>query len=348
MVDIDGAQKEEDVGVLIPVGSGKGGVGKTVFTANLGAVLASYGKTVIVVDLDLGGANLHTYLGVRNKHPGVGSIIWKKEKKLENLVVPTGVDRLFLVPGDNLLPGTANLDFFTKRRIMKELQELTADYVLLDLGAGASYNVVDFWLMAPDGILVTAPEVPAILNAYSFLKTAAFRLLFRSFGKGSEERERIVDFVINRVEGQGDTFLTFAQRLAADSAAKGATRGDNSGEHALAELARLRPRVVVNMGSGQDDAVIAQRLREISSRNLGVGMEYIAYIMRDQAVAASLSDRAPLSATNPDSLFVRGVRAAADRILKTPAAAAPGLDLDDEDLFTMIERAFDEEGQPTL
>lgn len=332
------------MGVLIPVGSGKGGVGKTVFTANLGAVLASYGKTVIVVDLDLGGANLHTYLGVRNRHPGVGSIVWKKEKKLENLVVPTGVDRLFLVPGDNLLPGTANLDFFTKRRIMKELQELTADYVLLDLGAGASYNVVDFWLMAPDGILVTAPEVPAILNAYSFLKTAAFRLLFRSFGKGSDERGRIVDFVINRVEGQGDTFLTFAQRLASDSAANGAANG----EHALQELSRLRPRVVVNMGSGQDDAVIAQRLREISSRNLGLGMEYIAYIMRDQMVASSVSDRAPLSTTAPDSLFVRGVRAAADRIIKAPAAAAPGIDLDDEDLFTMIERAFDEEGQPTL
>lgn len=332
------------MGVLIPVGSGKGGVGKTVFTANLGAVLASYGKTVIVVDLDLGGANLHTYLGVRNRHPGVGSIVWKKEKKLENLVVPTGVDRLFLVPGDNLLPGTANLDFFTKRRIMKELQELTADYVLLDLGAGASYNVVDFWLMAPDGILVTAPEVPAILNAYSFLKTAAFRLLFRSFGKGSDERGRIVDFVINRVEGQGDTFLTFAQRLAAVGAANGAANG----EHALQELSRLRPRVVVNMGSGQDDAVIAQRLREISSRNLGLGMEYIAYIMRDQMVASSVSDRAPLSMTAPDSLFVRGVRAAADRIIKAPAAAAPGIDLDDEDLFTMIERAFDEEGQPTL
>ena len=99
------------MGVLIPIGSGKGGVGKTVFAANLGVVLASRGKTVVLVDLDLGGANLHTCLGVRNTHPGVGSIVWKKEKRLENLIVPTGVDRLFLVPGDNLLPGTANLDF---------------------------------------------------------------------------------------------------------------------------------------------------------------------------------------------------------------------------------------------
>ncbi len=336
------------VGILIPIGSGKGGVGKTVFTANLGAVLASYGKTVILVDLDLGGANLHTCLGVRNKHPGVGSIVWKKEKRLENLVVPTNVDRLFLVPGDNLLPGTANLDFFTKRRIMKELLELTADYVIMDLGAGASYNIVDFWLMAHDGILVTAPEIPAILNAYSFLKTAAFRLLFRSFGKGSAERNSIVDFVVNRVEGQGDTFFTFAEKLARSAAVDGGSKGASQGEKALAELACLKPRVVVNMGGGQNDATISQRLREISSRNLGVSMEYISYIMRDPYVPASISDRAPLAVTAPDANFVRGVRAAADRILKTPLAAAPGLELDEEDLFTMIEGAINEDGVPVI
>lgn len=330
--------------ILIPIGSGKGGVGKTVFTANLGAVLASRGKTVILVDLDLSGANLHTCLGVRNRHPGVGSIVWKKEKRLENLVVPTEVERLYLVPGDNLLPGTANLEFFTKKRIMKELLELTADYVLVDLGAGASYNIVDFWLMAPDGIVVTAPEIPAVLNAYSFLKTAAFRMLFRSFPKGSAGRERIVDFVVNRTEGQGDTFMAFAERLAALDAEEGGTRG----RLALEELSRLRPRVVVNQGSGQEDAVIAQRLREISARNLGIGMEYIAYIMRDAAVPASIADRAPLAVGDPSASFVRGVSAAAERILRAPGSSAPGLELDDEDLFSLIERSFDEGGSPTL
>lgn len=325
---------------MIPVGSGKGGVGKTVFSANLGAVLAGKGKTVVLVDLDLGGANLHTCLGVKNRNPGVGSIVWKKEKRLENLVVGTGLERLFLVPGDNLLPGTANLDFFTKRRIMKELNELTADYVIVDLGAGASYNIVDFWLMAPNGIVVTTPEIPAILNAYAFLKTAAYRLLFRSFSKGSEERERIAEFVVERVEGQGETFLSFAERLAEGGGAAGAK--------ALAEIRKLRPRVVVNMGSGQGDATISQRLRDISARNLGIGMEYIAYIMRDPEVSASLSARSPLASSAPDSAFVRGVRMAADRVLKAPELDAPGLELDDEDLFSVIERAMEADSSPAL
>lgn len=322
--------------IIVPIASGKGGVGKTVFTANLGAKLAQAGKTVILVDLDLGGANLHTCLGVRNRYPGVGSIVWKKEKELEALVVPTGIDRLFLVPGDNLLPGTANLEFFTKRRIMKELQKLTADYVIMDLGAGASYNVVDFWLMASNGLLVTVPEIPAVLNAYSFLKTAAFRLLFRSFEKGSAERAAIVDFVVNRTEGQGDTFIQFAERLAASGSPRSLA--------ALEELSRLRPRVVVNCGSGQADMAIAQRLREISARNLGVGMEYIAYIMRDENVPLSVAGRQVLAFADPSSPFSRGVAAAAERALRAPETPAPGLEFDDEDLSSAVERALEAEG----
>lgn len=202
------------MGILIPIGSGKGGVGKTVFAANLGAALSAAGRTVILVDLDLGGANLHTCLGVRNKNPGVGSLVWKKEKHLEALVIAT--------------------------------------------------------------------------------------------------------------------------RLAASAADAGTSGGDK----ALAELCALRPRVVVNMGAGAEDADIAQRLREISARNLGIGMEYIAYIMRDPAVSQSLNQRAPLVATDPDCLFSRGAFAAAERILHAPAIPAPGLQLDDEDLYSIIEKAI--------
>jgi flagellar biosynthesis protein FlhG len=156
-------------------------VGKTVIAANLGVSLAGMGRTVVLVDLDLGGANLHTCLGIRNKNPGIGSLVWKQEKSLSNLLVETAVERLWFIPGDNLLPGTANLEFFVKQRILRELSKLPADFVLLDLGAGSSYNVVDFFLASSSGLLVVQPEATSVLNAYSFLKTAAFRMLYRSF-----------------------------------------------------------------------------------------------------------------------------------------------------------------------
>ncbi|MCK7483987.1 MAG: P-loop NTPase [Candidatus Moduliflexus flocculans] len=64
---------------LIPIASGKGGVGKTVLAANLGVCLAALGRTVVLADLDLGGANLHTCLGVKNRNPGIGALAWRQE-----------------------------------------------------------------------------------------------------------------------------------------------------------------------------------------------------------------------------------------------------------------------------
>ncbi|NLJ46312.1 MAG: MinD/ParA family protein, partial [Treponema sp.] len=201
---------------IVPIASGKGGVGKTVLAANLGVCLAGLGRTVVLVDLDLGGANLHTCLGVKNRNPGIGALAWRQEKSLSDLLVQTGVDRLWFIPGDNLLPGTANLEFFVKRKILKDLARLPADFVLLDLGAGSSYNVVDFFLASSSGLLVIQPEATSILNAYSFLKTAVYRMLFRSFPKAGEERRRVIEFASRRVEGSGASFLELARELARD------------------------------------------------------------------------------------------------------------------------------------
>jgi flagellar biosynthesis protein FlhG len=64
-------KREDDYpGIVIPVASGKGGVGKTFVSANLAIALAELGYRVITVDLDFGGANLHSFLGLSNCHPG--------------------------------------------------------------------------------------------------------------------------------------------------------------------------------------------------------------------------------------------------------------------------------------
>ena len=129
---------------IIPIASGKGGVGKTIFTANLAITLAKMGKTVIVVDLDLGSSNLHTCLGIKNRHPGIGNFIFDKGTSLESLIVKTEIDRLYFIPGDSLIPGTANMQYFVKQKLIKGINNLVADYILLDLGAGSSFNIIDF------------------------------------------------------------------------------------------------------------------------------------------------------------------------------------------------------------
>ncbi|HTX73406.1 MAG TPA: P-loop NTPase [Rectinemataceae bacterium] len=295
---------------LLPIASGKGGVGKSVIAANLGVALAQAGRTVVLVDLDLGGSNLHTFLGVRNRAAGIGAFVWKAERRLGDLLTDTGQERLWLVAGDGLLPGTANLEWFVKQRILKELSRLPADFVILDLGAGSSYNVVDFFLSSAGGMVVIRPEVTSILNAYSFLKTACFRTLVRSFPEKSEGRHAVLDFAKMKTEGSGVSFLEFARELS--------LRFPEGGSAALNAISGLRPRVVMNLGgsggAAADDARLGYRLREIAARNLGLSVEFVGYLPDDPAVPRSLAARIPLVSLDPDSPFSRGMRAIAGRI----------------------------------
>jgi flagellar biosynthesis protein FlhG len=315
--------------VIIPIASGKGGVGKTVFTANLGIALASLGKTVILVDLDLGSSNLHTCLGVKNRHAGIGSFIYKKAESLESLLVDTGIPRLFLIPGDALLPGTANLPYFRKLKIMKELGQLTADFVLLDLGAGSSYNVVDFFLMSSSGLIVTSPETTAILSSYSFLKTAVFRLLFRTFPSKSEERNFISEFMTERLEGSGNDFSDLLAGMEDFS--------QEAAEKCRRQLGKLYPRIVLNMGASNQDLLLGSKLRSITTRNVGIKMEYIGFLKREEGISRSIIERRPFYQNHPDSQFGRAMTLIAKKLISTPIPEAPALFEENEDIRQLGE-----------
>jgi flagellar biosynthesis protein FlhG len=318
---------------LLPIASGKGGVGKSVIAANLGLALSRAERTVVLVDLDLGGSNLHTCLGIKNKHPGLGSLVWKKERSLSDLLVEAGFDRLWFVPGDGLLPGTANLDWFAKKRILKELEALPADFIILDLGAGSSYNVVDFFLASGEGIVIVRPEITSVLNAYALLKTVAFRLLSRSFPDRSPGRAAVQEFAAVKNEGAGISFLEFAHELAARFP---------EGRAAFERLSSLRPRAIMNIGKEASDAELGYRLRDIAAKNLGVCVEFAGYLLDDPGVPASVAARRPLLDMDPDAPFSRGIRAIATRLASSPAAVSLSLHEGEDDLSALIDEGMTE------
>jgi flagellar biosynthesis protein FlhG len=309
---------------VLPIASGKGGVGKSVIAANLGVALARSGRTVVLVDLDLGGSNLHTCLGIKNRHAGIGAIVWKHEHSLSSLLLETGYDKLWFIAGDGLLPGTANIEWFAKKRILKELGSLPADFVILDLGAGSSYNVVDFFLSSNEGIVVIKPEITSVLNAYSLLKTAAFRLLSRSFPEKHPGRARVLEFVSAKAAEGNHSFVDFAKELALSFP---------EGSVALERLSSLKPHAIINMGKDQSDIELGQRLRDITAKNLGLTIELAGYILDDPALPASIAARKPLVDSDPASPFSRGLLEAASRL--TADVAVKALTLHDADDFRL-------------
>ncbi len=312
---------------VIPVASGKGGVGKSIFVANLGVCLAQAGKTVVVVDLDLGGSNLHTCLGVKNSNRGIGQYIYEKDVELEQLIIETDQRRLFIIPGDSLLPGTANLSYFRKLKLLKELSGLVADYVILDLGAGSSFNTIDFFLVSQNGVLVCTPETTSVLNAYSFLKGVVFRSLYRSFPPDSRERELIHAYLTTRIEGSDRSVAQLLDRLG--------TISPNSGATAAESLRAGEVRVVLNMGKHSRDIAIGGKLREISRNNLQTDVSYIGYLPYEPNMSATILKRTPLALLDPTAPYVTALRSVTDRLISEPVARPFPYYEDDEDLHSL-------------
>lgn len=314
---------------IVPVAGGKGGVGKTILTVNLGAAMARRGKTVILIDLDLGSSNLHTCLGIKNRFPGIGDYIMDNSLSLDSLIIESGIPRLYFIPGDALVPGTANISYFKKKKLLKELDGLVADYIFLDLAAGAAYNTLDFFLSSSSGLIVTSPEITSILNAYSFLKNTLYRMLYRSYRRGSSQRTIINTFLGGKIE---DSPSSFGRLLASLRDADAETYKEV--EH---KLKSFYPRVTINMGQGKEDLSIGSKLRDIARKNLFMEMEYIGYIGRESLVSRSIIERVPLVISRPDISFSKNLDRIAARLDEFSRFEKPQLYDDDEDIRTLEE-----------
>lgn len=311
---------------IIPIGSGKGGVGKTILAANLGVALAARGKRTVLVDLDLGGSNLHTCLGIANRHPSIGDWVYSEDKsaKVDSLIVKTDFRNLGFIPGDGLLPGTANLPFFKKRKLLQSFQNIDADYVIVDLAAGTAHNTVDFFLMSRSGFVTMTPETTSILNAYSFLKNALFRMLSQGFPRKNQCRSIIDDFISQKIETQSNPVMSLIARVGEADTMSGLRLHD--------ELQQFRPRIIINDGKARRDILIGGKLREIVRKNLGVEVEYIGYIAHNEKIRESVLRRKPAYLLLPESDFSASIDAIARRVIASPVPGPSSIYPEDEDL----------------
>jgi len=171
---------------LWSIGGGKGGIGKSLVTLGLGVALARLGKRVILIDGDLGGANLHTLMGVRYPHVTLEHFLTKKVARLEDTVIETAVEGIGLICGADDLLGSANPTYAQKIRLLNQIEKLPAQYVLLDLGAGTSFNILDIFNYSGGKITLFTSQATSLQNAYGFIKSALYRKLSRDFAKDDE------------------------------------------------------------------------------------------------------------------------------------------------------------------
>ena len=294
-----GSTQSKDSKAIWTIGGGKGGSGKSFITANMGICLSKSGSRVILVDADLGGANLHTFLGLPPPAFTLSDFIKKRVKNLNDVLIPTEVPNLFLLTGAQDLLNAMDSKNVQKRKLLRSIQHLEGDYLLVDLGGGNSISVLDFFLMSDGGILVVTPEPTSIENTYRFLKSAFYRRLRQCVS--SYPVKNLIDAVADQKNEMG---IRNPQELI--DAARRMNAGD--ADKIVHGVETFHPNLILNQVRTKKDIEIGFSVRSACKKYFGIHLHYLGYIVYDQEVTHSIRRRRPLMLENPRSRAAQCVR----------------------------------------
>jgi flagellar biosynthesis protein FlhG len=291
--------------ITIAIGGGKGGIGKTSVTAGLGLCLAALGQSVIIVDCDLGGASLRTELGLPETNKSSVDFFIHQQATVEELLMPTGIDRLQLISGQPGVLGLANPLYSQKLRFINQLRKLKADFVLLDLGAGAAYNILDFFLCCDRGIVLTCPTPASVKYTFGFLKTAAYRGIAKTLASNSSVRRGLEHMAARSFR---PTMFQFLAELETESQA--------SAESVRRYLSERSWGLLLNMVMRREELGDAARLISEVSRKVGLGMDFLGFLPYDQSLRRAVRKSVPFVVDDPKSKISRDIlQIAAEKLL---------------------------------
>ena len=273
-------------GTICAVGGGKGGVGKSIVSVNLACALAMQGREVILVDADLAGANVHTMFGIRHPPLTLNEFANGALDAIEDILIATPLKNLNLICGATDFIDLANPGIVRKQKILQSINRLCADFIVVDIGAGATLNNLDFFNMANFGVLVTTPDPTAILGCYEFLKLAVRRKILTAF----PDRPSIKDAIAALISGSG---MEKTRRIGeVVEALKGI---DVDMVEKLNSLIRnMSVKLVVNCAVGPEAEKVHRALAGISMQYLNVNLPLLGGIPRSQEIERSVRSMTPI------------------------------------------------------
>jgi len=286
--------------------SGKGGVGKSVVTSSLAIAFARRGRRCALLDLDLGGANLHTLLGVPRLRPNLSDFLRREVASLSDVLGSTGVENLWMASGDRSSANAANPKHSQKEKLIRHIRRLEVDEIFLDLGAGSAFHVLDFFLASHRGVLLVTPEPTSIENTYHFLKAAFFRSLRRSL-RDPQVAEAMDQALTQRSSRGVRSPLDLVRAVAEIDPA--------AGEQLGGRVRTFRPMLLVNQVCDSNQRGLGARLARECRAHLGAHVQALGSVAADPCVPLAVQRGEPVHRLSPNSQFSTDIDLLAQRLL---------------------------------
>ncbi len=275
------------------IGGGKGGVGKSLVAANLAIMLTRTGRNVLLVDADLGASNLHTFLGVEGASKTLSDLLTGKAADLKSVANRTLVPNLDLVSGAQDSLDAAE---YAATRLCAALRMRSEyDVVLLDMGPGTSPSILDLFLTADNGILLTTPEPTSVENTYRFLKSLFLRRM-KNILNGQEavpSRTLLEKALQGRSLGEVKTVSDILAKMKALSSGAEGGHQDFLGDAHLS--------IIVNQTRYIEDKRIGPSMMKAGSDYFGVEINHLGDILFEDSVPESVRKRMPLAIHHANS-----------------------------------------------
>jgi flagellar biosynthesis protein FlhG len=291
---------------IIAVGGAKGGIGKSLFSANMAVYLCQQGYRVTAIDLDLGGANLSLYLGENFiLKRTINDYLHKKFNNLEDISTKCKHGPR-IIGGDSSELGIANIAHTQKLKLIRNIKKLDTDFVILDLGGDTSYNMLDFFLMADCGYVMTTKDSAAYIGAYQFLKTALYRKLRRLTGPEAG-RDRIKSGSLAHLLDQ--TMRTDKIQCVIDLCEHIDQINPLYTPLILHPIIHFNPYLVVNKVTRIHQAIQSgQTISALSEKTLSLHLTLAGSISKNSDIEDNLRNFAPLIAQNPNCTMATEIK----------------------------------------
>ena len=290
---------------IFPIGGGKGGIGKSFVAVNLGALIASRGYRVVLVDLDLGASNLHTFLGVKNPKGGINSFLVKSVESLDQVAAPTPFSNLYFISSVHCSMEIANLYHAQKTKLINAIKALSFDYIILDLGAGTNFNTLDFFLASDQGIFLCTPEPISVENAFRFIKAAYLRRLKQIIQLDSFQK------IIKQAALESDR-----QRLGSADIIDMLLKHDPDRELLLREkINRFQFGFIINQFRKNTDPALGKKMEMMCNRHFYSKFRFLGNVHFDELVSKSILKRTLFTLQYPDTMASKALRQICDTLI---------------------------------